>query len=149
MTSTKSNSAPPVTALICLPFSGGSVYSYKSFERFSPPFLKLVPVELPGRGQRVREPLLKNIHQMVDDIFLRIKNVVHAPYAIYGHSMGSVLGYLLTKKILKEELDSPLHLFFTGCKAPGEPDRERFRYTLPKKEFIEKIRSLGGSMDSV
>jgi surfactin synthase thioesterase subunit len=135
--------------LICLPFSGGSVYSYKSFERHMPPFLRLIPVELPGRGQRVREKLLKNMQLMIDDIFSRVEPFIKSPYAIYGHSMGSLMGYLLTKRILQEGKPAPMHLFFTGCKAPSAPDREKARYLLPSQQFLEEIKGMGGDMNSV
>ena len=42
--------------LFCLPFSGASAYSYKPFADHAPSGLRLIPLELPGRGRRLREP---------------------------------------------------------------------------------------------
>ena len=58
------------------------------------------------RGQELlvqvtKEPLMKNLADMADDIFHQVRDSLNPPYGIYGHSMGAMLGYLLTLKILK------------------------------------------------
>jgi surfactin synthase thioesterase subunit len=136
-------------SLFCLPFAGGSKYSYKGFEKFTPNFIKLHPLELAGRGSRFNENLRTDIHEIVDDLFSQVHKILHQPYAIYGHSMGTLLGYLLVKRIIKENLNTPLHLFFTGGIGPSIRDNEEPRYLLPKQEFIEKIKELGGLPNEV
>ena len=96
-------------------------------------------MELPGRGQRISEPLLSDIHKIVDDAFLQIKAHINIPYAIYGHSLGTLLGFLLVKRILNENLQQPLHLFFSGRGGPSVQDKDKHIHALPKKEFIKKL----------
>src|SRR4051794_37934122 len=100
--------------LFCLPFAGGSRYSYISFANCAPENICVIPIELPGRGSRFRETLLTNMDSVVTDIFQQIKDRLDEPYGIYGHSMGTLSGYLLTKKIIQKNLNKPIHLFFTG-----------------------------------
>ncbi|HYC29114.1 MAG TPA: alpha/beta fold hydrolase [Chitinophagaceae bacterium] len=135
--------------LYCLPFSGGSKYSYKAFSQYAPPFLNIIPLEIPGRGSRSGEELLTDIELTADDVFDQIKNGLDKPYAIYGHSMGGILAYLLARRIIDAGLDQPLHLFVTGCVAPSLKYRDLVDHTLPKEEFLQKIKDLGGSPDSV
>ena len=135
--------------LFCLPFAGGSQYSYSSYVGLAPSHINVIPIEIPGRGSRLRENLLTNIHDMVDDVYYQIRGKLEAPYAIYGHSMGSLLGYLLTKKIIANRLNQPVRLFFTGCVGPSVENRERDRHLMPKEEFITKISDLGGSPDEI
>lgn len=135
--------------LFCLPFSGGSKYSYKSYTQFAPPFLKIIPLEIPGRGARSGEGLLTNIEHLADDVFAQIKNELHKPYAIYGHSMGGILAYLVVRRIANANLPQPLHLFVTGCPGPSIKYRGLIDHTLPKDEFLDKIGEMGGSPDSV
>jgi surfactin synthase thioesterase subunit len=135
--------------LYCLPFSGGSKYSYKGFSKYAPPFLNLIPVEIPGRGTRSGEALLTSLELTADDVFNQIKNDLNTPYAIYGHSMGGILAYLVTRRIISAGLNQPLHLFVTGCVAPSLKYRDLVDHTLPKEEFLQKIKELGGSPDSV
>jgi surfactin synthase thioesterase subunit len=135
--------------LICLPFAGGSSYSYKVFESLLSKEVRMVPVEIPGRGRRITESLYTGTDSIVEDIFHQISGSLHLPYAIYGHSMGTLLGYLLTKRILEAGLPAPMHLFFSGRGGPSsKPDKE-IRYNLPQEAFFDKLRELGGCPDEV
>lgn len=131
--------------LYCLPFAGGNAISYRDFQAHVASPIHITPLELPGRGKRIREPLLTNAQAIVEDVFHQIKNDIKGkPYAIFGHSMGALLGYLLTKRILSAGLSAPLHLFFSGRRAPSVNDKRPKKHGLPKKEFINYIHELGG-----
>lgn len=136
--------------LFCLPFAGGNKYSYQPYVQLAPDFLEIIPLELPGRGARIKEDLLTNLDLLVNDAFNQIKDHLSEPYAIYGHSMGSIMGYLLTKKIIESGLDQPLYLFLTGCTAPCLIyEKDIPRHSLPKDEFIERLRDLGGCPEEI
>jgi surfactin synthase thioesterase subunit len=135
--------------IYCLPFAGGSQQSYYQFTDHCGDDISFIALELPGRGTRWKEPPLKDIHAMTDDVFRQIKNELQQPYAIYGHSMGSLIGYLLIKKILTEQLPAPLHLFCSGAHEPTRPLVEKPRHLFSKEDFIKKLKQLGGSPDEV
>lgn len=136
--------------LFCLPFAGGSKYSYKGYAHHAPKHINVHTFELPGRGSRIREELLTDMEEIVEDIFSQMEHLLmDKAYAIYGHSMGTLIGYLLVKRISKTNLPMPLHLFFTGRGGPSIEPELPFRYTLPKNDFIKKIRDLGGSPDEI
>ena len=135
--------------LYCLPFAGGSKYSYNAFVKSAPKEINVIPIEIPGRGSRFKDPLFTDIQQIADDVFAQIRDGLDVPYAIYGHSMGSLLGYLVTKKIVASGLSHPLHLFFTGASAPSVEKDSVLRYLLPKEEFKAELRELGGSPDEI
>ena len=132
-----------------LPYSGASKYSYAAYVKSAPSFLEMIPIEIPGRGARAGEEPLTNIHKIVDDVFKQVKKDLWSPYAIYGHSLGSLLGYLLTHKILQAGLSAPLHLFFTGCVAPSLRYRGLVDHLLPRDKFIERIKELEGSPNDI
>lgn len=137
--------------LFCLPFAGGSKYSYRLYEENLPSFLHLVPLEYPGRGTRLSEPLKEDVDQLVQDLYTQIEDrLEQSPYAIYGHSMGGLMAYLLTRKIIENGKTPPLHLFITGTPGPAASSRtERKRHLMDKKTFIEEVRSLNGSPDEI
>lgn len=137
--------SPQAINLFCLPYAGASVYSYRNIKNLLAGKIGVIPIELPGRGNRISEPLLKDIHAMADDIFLQMENRLNTPYAIYGHSIGAILGYLLVKRIIHEKLPQPLHLFFTGHGGPSVREKIPHIHSLPKKEFIEKLMEYEGS----
>jgi len=127
-----------------LPFAGGSFYSYRDFRKYLPEHIAVTATDPPGHGRRMREPLLTDIHDMTEDIFRSIKDSLNEPCAIFGHSMGSLLGYLLCKKISDAGKYAPLHLFVSGRYAPSVESREKDLHKLPRNEFIRKIKTYGG-----
>ncbi len=130
--------------LFCLPFAGGNVYSYREFPRYHADFIDIIVLDLPGHGRRIREPLLTNIDDMVDDIFYQIKGDLGGSYAIYGHSMGALIGYVLSQKIRQEKMSMPVHFFVSGHQGPCVASKQKNWHLLPKKEFIEKVMEYGG-----
>lgn len=135
--------------LFCFPFAGGSCYSYKAYSKLAPPPIDIIPFDLPGRGLRSGERLLKDAETIVDDLYQRIKPQLSTRYAFYGHSMGTVLAYLLTKRIINEDLPKPCYLFMTGRGGPSIPEKESPVYTLPKDQFYSKIKEMDGVPDAV
>jgi surfactin synthase thioesterase subunit len=137
--------------LYTLPFAGGNKYSYKKFEEYCPSYLKLINLEYPGRGGRTSESLTSDIGMLVDDMYDQVKDSLgEQQYAIYGHSMGGLVAYLLTQKIISNKQRPPLHLFITGTAGPAASCRgEKKRHLLGRSEFIEEIKSLNGSPEEI
>lgn len=129
--------------LFCLPFAGASKSSYKVFEKYVGDHVSIVPIEIPGRGYRFKEKLLFDIESLVEDIYSQIKDKLTSPYAFYGHSMGAILAYLLTRKIIKENQPQPYYLFCSGRGGPSIGCKNIY-YLLPKEEFKELMIELGG-----
>ncbi len=140
------------TQLFCLPFAGGNKYSYRDFVEKAPSFLNLVTLEYPGRGARMRDPLIVDISELTDDLYRQISPLIKddQPYAIYGHSLGGLMTYLLTLKLLENNHKAPIHLFITGTSGPSSISRtEKKRHLLEKKEFIEEVRILDGMPEEI
>jgi surfactin synthase thioesterase subunit len=139
----------PKVNLFFLPFSGGSCYSYNAFIKQAPDYFRIIPLELPGRGRKLVAPFLDSVTEMVDHILSEISDQLHEPYAIYGHSLGTLVGYELVKKIISEDLPQPIHLFFSGRAGPSIEYLEKTRHLLPKEQFIQKVLEMGGSPAAV
>ncbi|MEO6730455.1 MAG: thioesterase domain-containing protein [Ferruginibacter sp.] len=139
------------TDLFCLPFAGGNKYSYREFLDKSPSFLNIVTLEYPGRGGRMKDPLITDINELVNDIYGQIKPLINNnDYAIYGHSLGGLMSYLLTLKLIENNDKLPVHLFITGTTGPSAISRtEKKRHLLEKKEFVEEIRELNGMPEEI
>lgn len=134
--------------LFCFPFSGGSAYSFNPYLDFVPEMMEFISLDYPGRGKRMSEPLLYNIDALVEDMFNSIKDQLNNSYAFYGHSMGTLIAFLLAKKIAQTHFPMPVHLFMTGGAAPSIPE-SKIRSSLPKDEFIEELKTIGGSPESM
>jgi surfactin synthase thioesterase subunit len=135
--------------LFCFPFAGANKYSYNQFIPHLAKGITINTLELPGRGRRIKEPAFTDIHEMAEDLYQLIQKNLFRPYAFYGHSMGTILAYLVIKKIIRDNLPLPVYLFVSGRGGPAAPDKERKRYQLPREEFIAELRDMGGSPDEV
>lgn len=88
---------------------------------------------------------MTDIGQLVEDLFMQLKGQIgDKAYSIYGHSMGGLVGCLLTRKLTEELQRPPLHLFVTGTTGPSAVKRKENKHLLEKVEFLEEIRKYDG-----
>lgn len=131
--------------LFLLPYAGGSTAVYYRWAKYFGDDIEIFPVELSGRGKRFDERLYENFNSIVDDITgMVIKQIQDSKYAIFGHSMGSLLTFGVCKKLIGEGYEEPVHVFVSG-RYPPHVKNERKIYHLPDQEFIDEIIKLGGS----
>lgn len=131
--------------LILIPHAGGSCYSFSAIEPFLGDF-NIVPLELPGRGKRIREKLITDFEMAAYDLYRQILDRLNgAEFLVYGHSLGSYLALRITNMLEKNNL-SPLYLLVSGNPGPGMRTDKR-RYLLEQEDFIKEIRQLGGIED--
>lgn len=134
----------PKTKIIAIPFAGGNCHSYNKFANFLPPDFELKSVEFPGRGDRMDEGDIQEITFLAKDIFEKIKKEIKEnEYIIYGHSMGTLVGYELAREIVRNKYPLPSCLFFTGRAGPSIVE-EDYISSYPKEAFWQEIRKLGG-----
>lgn len=131
--------------LFLLHFAGGSVYSFHFLKKYMKSNIEFIPLELPGRGKRFTEELLKTKEMAVEDYVNQIKVLRNGnPYLIYGHSMGATLGLSVTAK-LEDLSDPPKQLIVSGNPGPGIKKYENIsRYLLDDFHFKEELKKLGG-----
>lgn len=139
--------------LFCLPYAGGSEGVYSKWKNYLDNSVKLYPIALKGRGRRFYDDFYEDLNEAVDDIFISIKEILnkenHSEYAIYGHSMGSLLAYELYYKLKSEGMKKPSHIFFSGYGAPNLMKKKEAIHELPDDKFIQKVIELGGTSDEI
>ena len=135
----------PKLKLFCLPFAGGSSVAYRDWGRLLPDGIEAIAVEIPGRGQRLMEPLITSLPELVEQIGAHIRDELDRPYAFFGHSMGATLAYELSHHLATRFNTQPVFLFLSGRSAPHLCDREEPIHQLPDEDFREKIRSFEGT----
>src|SRR5579872_323593 len=133
--------------LFCFPYAGGSGVIYNTWQRRLAPGIRLIPVELAGRGRRMHEPLYKDADDAVSDALSMIRDGIRqSDYALFGHSMGCMIAYGVTQRIREQGLRPPLHLFFSGRGAPhvDRPDEKKF-HLMSEEAFRKEVIGLGGT----
>jgi amino acid adenylation domain-containing protein/thioester reductase-like protein len=135
--------------LFCLPHAGGSAAVYRGWGRALGPRFPVVPVELPGHGHRIREPLCTSAADLVERLLSELVDELGAaPFAIFGHSMGGQLAFHLAQELVRRDLPVPARLFISAARPPSRPVREPL-HALPDVELLAALRRLNGVPDDV
>lgn len=132
--------------LFCFPYAGGSSIIYGKWKPYIEEFVNIVPVELAGRGRRMSEHFYDNMKDAVNDVYdIVAPKIEGAPYALWGHSMGSLLAFELYHKVRYHGKGEPVHMFLSGRYPPSIRRNEKDVHSLPDDEFKSKILSYGGT----
>lgn len=135
--------------LFCFPYAGGSAANYLKWPLALSPLIEVCAVELPGRGDRLREPPLTNMPALVSTLVAILTSWSDKPFAFFGHSMGGIIAYEFACALQREAKPLPLHLFVSGCGKPGREKNKTIRFNLPEPEFLQTLRDLGGTPPEV
>ncbi|MBE1556842.1 thioesterase II family protein [Sporosarcina limicola] len=131
--------------LFCLPYAGGSAQFYMNWKNYLSPEIELYPIELAGRGKRYTDPIKNSIEEIVDDIYEKVKNEIDKmPYMLFGHSMGSLIAFELSHKLIAKNHLEPFNIFISGRKAPRITANSK-SYELSDDNFKELIFNMGGT----
>ncbi|MFY0631881.1 MAG: thioesterase [Flavobacteriaceae bacterium] len=133
--------------LFCLHFGGGNQFSLLKLKKSISPSVNVVFLEVPGRGKRLREPLLTNLDSMALDIYKQVKSHLKndEDYILFGHSLGGMLIFLVSR-LLRDNYDKmPIHLIPSGVKAPKfNNDGKIIFHQLTESNFKKELFNLGG-----
>ncbi len=136
--------------LICIPFAGGTKYSFDFLKKYFNTRIDFFTVELPGHGSRIGEPLLCNLKEIISDIYINYSSLFRQDYILFGHSMGAVLAYLLAEKLEVSRFKKPKHLILS---SHGVIDilikRKLERYKLDNNAFKKLVKKFGGIPEEI
>lgn len=131
--------------IFCFPYAGGSAaIIYRKWTFNLPEEFEVLPVELPGRGARLQESLKFDMSSLVDELITSIETYLDKPFLFFGHSMGALVSYELTRKLRQLQLPLPDKLFLSSHSAPQITKRTPIMHKLPKNEFIRELKELNG-----
>jgi surfactin synthase thioesterase subunit len=127
--------------LFCLPYAGGFAEFYLSWKRLLPDWIDLCPLQLPGRSYCAHEASPKDISELIGEIAKVIEHYVDLPFAICGHSMGSILAYE-TAVHLKIK---PAVLIVSGGDAPNYWEKAKKLHLLPDDALLSLMIGNGSA----
>lgn len=139
----------PRVRLVCLPHAGGSATWYLPLIRSLPPWVDVLAVQYPGRLDRLREPPLERIDDLARSTVEALSIVEDdVPLALFGHSMGAVVGYETTQ--LLEAAGRPVtHLFASARRAPSRYREDLVVSRLDDAGLMAHVQRLNGTAAAV
>jgi medium-chain acyl-[acyl-carrier-protein] hydrolase len=107
--------------LFLLSHAGGNAVAYAALFPALAREVELAPLDLPGHGKRMGEPLLEAIPDMVLDLRARLLPELAGTegFALFGHSMGGIVAHALTASLLETGDPVPAHVFISSTCTPG------------------------------
>ncbi|MGY6278215.1 thioesterase II family protein [Methylomonas sp. MgM2] len=135
--------------LMCFPYAGASATVYLRWRRQSPSWLEIKPVELPGRGIRLLEPLAQNWNSLIETVVGEIAGFTDRPYALFGHSFGALVAFETAHALHELGLPMPRALMVSGTHAPSRRDNRRFENLETDDELRVEMRRLNGTDSAV
>ncbi|MBZ5569138.1 MAG: alpha/beta fold hydrolase [Acidobacteriia bacterium] len=126
--------------LFCFPYAGVGASAYFSWAHELAPSIELLAVQLPGREDRIREKPFNRLSDIVPLAAQAIRPLVRGPYAFFGHSMGALIAFEVTRYLRAEAFPGPAQLFVSARRAPPRPERLARIHHLPEAEFLAALR---------
>ncbi len=130
--------------LFCFPYAGGNARMFREWHDWCGPEVEVVAIELPGRGFNSRSPLINDMSTMIERLLQVIDPLLDKPFALFGHSMGALISFELSRALRASGRKTPLRLFASGMRAPHLWGGNKI-HSLPDHEFVEALRTLNGT----
>lgn len=131
--------------LFCFHHAGVGAAVYRPWALQMPADIEVCAIELPGRGNRLREAPLDSVEAMVAQLLEHLQTELDRPFVFFGHSMGAVLAYETALALAERGQAMPEHLFVSGRRPPHVPDPMSPIGELPDPAFVAEInRRYGG-----
>jgi surfactin synthase thioesterase subunit len=135
--------------LFCFAHAGGGPSFFRPWRQALAPAVDVRPVLLPGRESRVRELPYRRMGQLLDPLCAALVPYLDRPYALFGHSMGSLIAYEAARRLAAGAARPPSCLLVSGRRAPARPARRRPFSALSEPDFLAAIAALNGTPPEV
>ncbi len=137
--------ADPSVRLLCFSHAGGGASSFNAWRRALPEWVELVKAQLPGREDRTHEEPHVRVPDLLSELFPEVEALFDRPLVIYGHSVGALIGFELTREIYRRRGPPPLALIVSSRRAPHRGvRREHLLHSLSDDVLAGRVEDLGG-----
>jgi len=136
------------TTLVCLPFAGAGAAFYQPWSGLVDGSPAIRPVQLPGRGRLIDEEPYTGVQEAVEGLLPELAGELAGagPTALFGHSLGAVLGYELAHRLCAVP-GVELVRFFASGSHPPQVSRPGRAAGLPDAEFLARVQEFAGYRD--
>jgi len=145
---TEQRTRDPRFRLFCFHYAGSGGSIFRPWTQWLSEQVELVAVQLPGRENRLDEPLLHSMELVTTPLADALPPLLDRPFGFFGHSTGAVICFEVARVLRQRGLPQPRLLIASSQNAPGIKP-VRIRHQLSDPEFIEVLRGCNGTPDVV
>ncbi|GAB3885997.1 hypothetical protein GCM10029964_049570 [Kibdelosporangium lantanae] len=113
------------TRLFCFPYSGCGASMYRAWPRRLGG-TEVVPLQLPGRENRMREPHYGTYEKLAAALVADIGPYLDRPYALFGHCGGALPAAETASQLAAAGLPLPTRLYVSSQVAPQDGPYGRY-----------------------
>jgi medium-chain acyl-[acyl-carrier-protein] hydrolase len=135
--------------LVCFPYAGGGWQPFACWPEWLPADVEIYAIHMPGRGSRVREPALTEFNGLVAAIGSALDPLLDRPLAFFGHSLGGIVSFEVSRWMRRHRHVLPAHLFISGRRSPREAATRPWLFNRDDTTFVAQLRALGGTAPEV
>jgi medium-chain acyl-[acyl-carrier-protein] hydrolase len=132
--------------LYCLPHAGGGAAAFRAWPRALPADVEVCPIQLPGRETRFSEPRFTSLTRLVETLAPVILPHLQKPFAVFGYSMGGLIGFELIRELRRLNAPAPIRLLVAARQAPQLVATHPPLYGLPDPDFFEALHQRYGGI---
>lgn len=139
----------PELRLFVFHHSGGSHLMYRDWPSCFPAGWEVHLPDAPGRGPRDARPAMSDTGALLEYFLHELGSRLTGRFAFFGHSMGGLVAYELTRRLIDAGRTPPVWL---GVSARGtlRPDGDLARrHLLSDAELRRELVAMGGTSSSV
>src|SRR6185437_2646257 len=127
------------------PYAGGGASLFRTWPEELPPQIEICAIQPPGRESRFREPRFTSLPPLVEALDAAIDPFLQTmPFAFFGHSLGAITSFELTRTLRRRNGPMPSHLFASAHRAPQLAPRHLHLHDLPDDLFMQGLQTLKG-----
>jgi medium-chain acyl-[acyl-carrier-protein] hydrolase len=135
--------------LLCFPYAGGGASRFYSWAERLAPDVEVCAIQLPGRETRLGENAFSSLPSLIDSMAPGLEPYLDRAFAFFGHSNGGLVAFELVRWLRRQARALPHQLVVSASSAPQLPHAEPSIHSLPDAEFIEELRRIQGTPESI
>lgn len=135
--------------LFCFPYAGAGASIFCPWTAQLAPDIEVIPVQLPGRENRLSEPPFTDISSLIKALSDPLLPYCDRPFALFGHSVGALVAFEFARYLRRHDYPQPIHLFVSGREAPHLGASSSPIHQLPDPEFIAELCRYNGMPDTL
>ena len=131
--------------LFCFPYAGGHAQLFRTWARVLPDNIDVCAIQLPGRMERIREPPLSRMSEIISGLAPRLVGAFDLPVVFFGHSLGALISFEVARWLQTHRSLVPAHLVVSGRRAPHMPAESIDPCIGQDDRLLEELRALRGT----
>jgi medium-chain acyl-[acyl-carrier-protein] hydrolase len=141
---------PVALRLLCFHYAGSGASQFRDWGLPEDLSAEVWAVQLPGRENRRAEEPFRRIEPLIATLSRELRPLLDRPVAFFGHSMGALIAFELSRELRRAGRSLPVWLFLSAHRSPELPARHRAASTLPDPELFKRLyRVAGGSPSAI